>query len=159
MTLRCVNRPNRSKPRKFAERDAARIVCRVVRAGGSKARIDRLYLQVCAEPKGRPQKSAAEAALDLAADQLQASTDELGDAYRLFQIVNGLVSLVLQLIPFTRVANIFTRLFARANQLPQSLLVAKMETIQRQVAANDAAIRIARQVAANEARFRIAAGE
>ena len=159
MTVRCVNRPNRSKPRRFAERDAAKIVCRVVRAGGSKARIDRLYLQVCAEPKSRPQKTAAEAALELAATELQSNNDELRDAYRLFQIVNGLISLLLQLIPFTRIANVFARVFASARRLPPSLLAAKMDTIQAQIARNDAAFNIVRQAAANEARFRIAAGE
>lgn len=34
MPQKCYNKPNRSKPRRFSEKDAGRIVCRVLSEGG-----------------------------------------------------------------------------------------------------------------------------
>jgi hypothetical protein len=39
MPLVCIERPNRSKPRKFSERDAGRIACRVLDEGGNRQRL------------------------------------------------------------------------------------------------------------------------
>ena len=39
MPMKCYNRPNRTKPRVFNEKDAGRIVCRVVSAGGDKEKL------------------------------------------------------------------------------------------------------------------------
>ena len=36
MPIVCINRPKRRKPRRYTEKDAGRIVCRVVRQGGDR---------------------------------------------------------------------------------------------------------------------------
>jgi hypothetical protein len=159
MPVECKYRPNRSEVRPFAERDAARIICRVVRAGGSKARIDRLYHEICTDPRGRPQKSAAQAALEHAIANIEANNAELEEAYRMFQIVNLIAQLALQLIPYTRLAQFISRFVAVANRLPSNIVAAKLDTITAQRAANDAALRILRQAAANESRFQRVAND
>jgi len=35
----CINRPNRRKPRRYSEKDAGRIVCRVVSQGGDRDKL------------------------------------------------------------------------------------------------------------------------
>lgn len=39
MPIVCINRPNRSKPRRYSEKDAGRIVCRVISQGGDRAKL------------------------------------------------------------------------------------------------------------------------
>jgi hypothetical protein len=46
MTLKCYNKPNRSKPRHFSEKDVGRIACKVLRQGGSETLIMK-ELQKC----------------------------------------------------------------------------------------------------------------
>lgn len=39
MPIVCINRPNRRKPRRYSEKDAGRIVCRVVSQGGDRDKL------------------------------------------------------------------------------------------------------------------------
>lgn len=142
----------------FKERDAARIVCRVVRAGGSKARIDQLFRVICKESPPQ-RKTAAEAALEAAIANIEANSGELDNAFLLFQIANGIMTLLFNVIPFLRLPGLVARLVARSRGLPPSVIEAQMANIVAQRASNDAMIRLLRQAAANEARFRLAAGE
>lgn len=148
----------------------AKILCRVVRQGGSKAEVEAKYQSICGDGQRRRPGSGAEAALELAAQTILDNNAELDDAYTTFKIINALIDVVFQLIPFLRSIKIlerFVQLFKyidRANRVLQqfkgpNVIQAKMEVIQRQKAANDAVYNIVRQAAANEARFRKAANE
>ena len=39
MAIKCYRKPNRSKPRRYTEKDAGRIVCRVVSQGGDRDKL------------------------------------------------------------------------------------------------------------------------
>src|ERR1044072_1912100 len=154
----CVLRPNRAKERHFTERDAAKILCHVVRKHhGSRARFETEFRKVCQDAPER--KSAAEAALELAVAQLESDNEEWLSAFHLSQIVNGILSILFAALPFLRLPGTIARLVSRAKGLPPGDVPAIMERIVLQRAANERPILILRQAAANEARFRLSANE
>lgn len=158
MPQKCFFKPIRTKQRRYSARDAARITCYATRAGASKAQIDTLYAEICKQPSQRRSNSAAAEALELAASNIQSNSDELRDAFQLFQVVNGLISLIFTLVPVLRLPSAIARLFSRSNSLPNGLVAAKMDVIQAQLARNDQAFRIVQQAAANEREFLLRSG-
>lgn len=153
MPIKCAYKPNRRTARRFGERDAARIVCRVVRAGGSKARIDQLYRSICTEAPSR--KSAAEEALEQAAQAIDTNSAELLSAYEAFQLVNLVLNTLLALgtvIPVLRPVRV-------AAQAGRTAINVRLASITAQRAANDVTARSLRQAAANEGRFRLTGTE
>lgn len=56
MPIVCIERPNRTRVRKFTEKDAGRIVCRVVREGGDRKKLEeeiKQCLDLCDESRLR----------------------------------------------------------------------------------------------------------
>lgn len=138
----------------------AKVYCHALtRHGGTRAEFEKALLEVCDAAGKEKKTSAAAQALALAEETIANNEDILGDSYRMFQIVNGLLSLLLSLVPFARFGNLVTKIIGRASALPSNVVQAEMQVIQIQRAANDAALRIIRQAAANEARFVRAANE
>lgn len=153
MPLKCFEKPNRTKLRPFGARDAARIMCRVTRAGGSKAEIEAHYKKICTKAPSR--KSQAQEALQAAESALVDNNISLDLAFRDFQVINGLVQglgLALTFVPG------IARFFRIGPQALNLLITARMGTLTRQQAANADTMAIIRQAAANEERFRIASG-
>lgn len=153
-------RPNRSKPRHWSMRSVAKVYCHALtRHGGTRAEFEKALLEVCDAAGKEKKTSAAAQALAVAEETIVNNEDILQDSYRMFQIVNGLLSLLLSLVPFARFGNLAARIVGRASSLPANVVEAQLQVIQIQRAANDAALRIVRQAAANEARFVRAANE
>jgi hypothetical protein len=156
MPQKCFIKPNRTKDRPFSERDVARVMCRVVRAGGSRARIETEYKKVCLNEK--PKKSQAEEALEQGMQALEANTLELENAWNLFNLTNEIVALLVTLIPLfrlLRVASQLLRLGRLTARLGTNTVSARMDAIRQQQAANAEVFKILQQAAANEARFRL----
>lgn len=156
MPLVCTVKPNRSRKRTFTERDAARICCDVVRSGGSKPAIDRIFRTICGEQPRRP--SASEAALELAAVNIQQNTAELEANLILLRAIEALVSLLFAILPFLRLPGLLARiatLSRAANRTAPGLVAARITQVQAQVARNESTFRIVQQAAANERAFRL----
>lgn len=148
-TWKCRWVPRRTRQRRYTAQDAARIVCRVTRDGGTLADVVARYRVVCAGE--RPEdRTAAEQALAAAQANILANESVLGDAYRTFQLINGLLSVVAllgRIIPALRVHSLAA---AGARQS----IAAQSQQIQQQQAANQSTFAIVQRAAANEARFR-----
>jgi hypothetical protein len=100
--LRCYVKPNRTVPRAFSAQDAARVCCYAVKAGASKAEIDRRFAIVCGdEGRGRPDTAAE--AIAVAIEQLQATNLILLDEWRAFLVVNGILIGIIGLLTVLRV--------------------------------------------------------
>jgi hypothetical protein len=153
MPERCVQRPNRAEARPFTSTKLAKLLCRWVREGNSRAAFELEFEKVCPD-EGQRRGNAAAEALAVAQVALE-QTDSLFDA---------------DLLALTRFLNVFilvgilNRLVLRFLGAPGKLLsvaviLAERAAVQRvkdvtvQKAANDAALEIVRRVAANEARF------
>jgi hypothetical protein len=161
--LKCSYKPTRTVARIFKERDAARILCRVVRSGGSKKKVDQLYERICLNQRPRrDEKSEAEIAMEIAITELANSNEDLDSNYRAFEIANGLIEAVVPLFKVLRVAKILqkaVKLFGKTQEkvdsVPPGLFSAKLGQIKQQIAANQDTMVILRQAASNEARFRM----
>jgi hypothetical protein len=95
-------KPDRTNVRRFTAQDAARVCCYAVKAGASKAEIDRRFDVVCGdEGRGRPD-SAAEA-IAVAIAQLEATNLILLDEWRAFLVVNGILLGLIALLTVLRV--------------------------------------------------------
>lgn len=161
----CSVRPQRLKPRPYNERDAARIMCYVTQDGGNYELIEANYREICQDAPRRRNNTSAEAAMEFGAMQLENSNEQLNDAMITFKLINVLIDVLLQLIPLLKPIKIlerFLKIFSFIKRVEDvmrkfrgpGIVTAKIEVINRQVAANDSAIRILRQAAANDARFR-----
>lgn len=150
-TWQCRWVPRRTRERVFTVADAARISCRVTRSGkGTLAEILARYRVVC-RGDARRDKSQAEIALEAALANIEGNQGALDESYRLFQLINGLLS-AMAIIGLVLPA---ARPFRIATVAGRQSVQAAMTTIQQQQAANQATFRIVQQAAANEARFRI----
>lgn len=158
MPQKCYFRPIRTKPRRFDEHKLAKLLCSVVRRGGSRAVFEREYEIVCPDA-GRKRESAAAEAL-AAAEQALVETNSLFDAdaavLQRFLIFSGFVGLAMRYIvayagaPGKIISAGFSGLVVAARE--------RVEQIAVQRAANDAALAIVRRAAANEERFRRVVG-
>lgn len=148
MPLKCFNKPNRSEPRPFDALDAAKIMCRVVRAGGSKAQIEAHYKRICVDA---PEKRTSEAleAMEAAMQAIEANNVNLNEAFQIFQIVNGILNAIALLGLIIPVARPLRLVAVAARVTVQT----RMTSITSQIASNDATFVILQQAAANEARF------
>lgn len=147
-TFKCRWVPNRSAPRVYTVTDAARIMCRVTRAGATMAQIQATYARVCKDVPAK-KSNEAEQALEQSAAALQANTAELLTAYQLFQIVNGLVTAVIFLSTFVP----FARPLRPAAQAARTGLQHALTTNITRRAANEALFARVQQAAANESRY------
>jgi len=159
MPLVCRQVPNRTTRRRFDEKKLARLLCTVVRQGGSRALFESEFEQVCVDPESRKKSSAAEA-LAVAEQALDASNQLLSadmEFLTRFNLVVGLLATSARLIgrfaglPGIAVAILTTSL--------REIAGVRVGQVAAQHAANDAALLIIRRAAANEARFlRVAGG-
>jgi len=158
MTLRCVDRPNRSFPRAFTLTKLAKILCQLTRSGQSKAIFEEEYLRVCPDAPRREGRERG-AALEVALAALESNQEMLNlDAAALERF----------LVFFSIVAAAF-RMVGRYLGAPAKLVTVgviaaeaaakdRLKSIAVQVAANDRAMLIVRRAAANEAEFLLRAG-
>lgn len=148
MPVVCRFKPVRSGPRRFTEVDAARIMCKVVRGGGSRARIEAEFRRRCVDAPQR-RSSEAQQALELSAQVIQENTVELDATFRYFQVVNGLLAalaLIGLVLPILRPVRI-------AAQLARVATTARLTSNRAQAAANERTFGIVQRAAENEARF------
>ena len=150
MPLKCTVVPERTRARRFTERDAARITCRVIAEGGSEREIELAMLEICPDTP-RPKRADA-AALAAAAQALEDSNITLELTLAFFALLTGLLTL-LRFLGRTP-ATLPLRL-AAAPALTQVAGVVGAVTVR--IAANNGAIAIVRQAAANAARFSLRA--
>jgi hypothetical protein len=158
MPQHCHYRPNRTEPRRFSERDAARIICRVMADGGTIAGITARWQEMCGDRRPRP-KSAAEAALELAMANIDQNNATLTGAYDTFNIINAIINALFAVLPLFRLIRgvaALARLTRTAERIAgPGIVQANLTNITTQQASNAAAYRIIQQAAANEARFRL----
>jgi len=133
-TWKCRWVPRRTKKRDYTVNDAARIVCRVVRSGKSKAQIDKRYAVICAGE--RDDSRAVEDALAQAQALALSNSDALQSAYELFLLINGLLLGLLALPSLLRRAPLLVIAF-RGVARAQTSAAAQVTVIGRQIAAND----------------------
>jgi len=133
-TWKCRWRPNRSKERRYTEQDAARIMCRVVRSGGTKAEIERRYAVVCRGQEDR--RTPAEEAIALAQAAILGNNAALTDAFTIFVVINGILGVIALLTRF--VPSPPLKAVALGIGLVRTNITTVMTTINRQKAANDA---------------------
>lgn len=158
MPVICRFRPNRTKDRPFTERSAAKIICKVVRSGGSKALIDRLYLEVCPDVEERPDDAAESEALAVAEQALVQNNEMLTSDTEILQRMLQVLGILAAIGRF--IVQIPIPAAKAVGGLSVALNVAaraRLDQIAVQRAANDAALAIVRRAAANAASFRKAA--
>lgn len=151
MPLKCTFRPNRSFPRRFTERDAARIICEAIRNGGTFQAIETLYEQQCGEERTRRPKGEAERALEIAAEALQQNNVLLAEASGTYRALEIFFRAVFQLATFVPPLRV---LRAPARLVQKGARVLNRQTQVRQ-AANDRVFDIVSRAAANEERYRL----
>jgi len=152
-TWKCRWVPRRTRDRVFTVADAARIMCRVVRAGGTRAEIEARYRVVCAGEQRRD-RTAAEAAMEAAMVNIQAQDAVNDQTYRMFQLINGLlnaISLLGLVLPQARA-------FRLVSVAGRTSVQNQMGQIVQQQAANNSTYKILQQAAANERAYRMRAG-
>lgn len=98
---KCHWDPQRSEPRKFTARDAARIFCYAIRDGATRAQIDAMTFEICPGQDDRPRGNAAEIAA-IAMRALAQSNETLLDSYRAFLVINGLLAALALILGLAR---------------------------------------------------------
>lgn len=158
MTLRCVDRPNRSFPRSFTLTKLAKILCSLTRAGQSKAIFEEEYLRVCPDAPRREGKERA-AALEVALAALEQNQEMLNlDAAALerFLVFFSLVGVVFRAVG--RFVGAPGKLITVGVVAAEAAAKDRLKQIAVQAAANDRAMLIVRRAAANEAEFLLRSG-
>ena len=148
--IKCYVKPNRTEDRKFTAQDAARIMCYAFKGGASEADMVRRFRITCkGETQQKDKAQAAEEAIALAMENIQANSAQLLEEWRAFLIVNGillgLIGLLglIQLAGPLRVIALPLRAGARVAQVQVAQLIT-MNITRR--AANDAVFEQLRQV-------------
>jgi hypothetical protein len=130
MPLVCRNRPNRSKPRVFTTRDAARIVCYLVERGVSEQEI-KLELSECIDTgaeeceRERQRVGQLESALREAAAQIETDLT----IYAGVVAAVAIVAIVARFVPAARPAGLALAAANRAIQTAQANARATLEAI------------------------------
>lgn len=140
MPQHCFNRPNRSQPRRWTARAAARAVCAALEAGHSASELRREFANCvpCTETRRRAQSAVQAAAASLDASN---TTLALADgALTAFEVVFRTLGRITRFVPQAR------GLVGPTLALERSLGVVRAE-IRATRAANDATIRVLRLAA------------
>jgi hypothetical protein len=161
MTLRCVERPNRSQPRPFTVEKLARLLCALSKAQGEQVKeaFDAKFKEVCPPEEQRRPKAAEESALEVAAQALEANNAFLSaDAMALQRFLSFFVAVSIAFRYVGRWVGVPGKLASIGVVAVEKLAEERLASVLVQKAANDAALEIVRRAAANEARFLIRAG-
>lgn len=150
MPVVCIARPNRSRDRPYTERDAARIICRVLSSGGSLKEIEAQRLTICGDV--RPKDVAVEAALAQAEQALEDSNTTFELTLAFFALLTGLFTL---LRAIGRTPATFPVRIAATQAIVEVGVVTSAITVR--MAANAGTMAIVRQAAANASRFAVRA--
>lgn len=149
----CFERPNRSSRRVWNAKRVGQVACYAIRDGATLAEIE-AEIAKCGRPEERRKSAEAQAALEAAAEALEASNSELtldSDVLRRF------LSTTAPLLPLLRFgARFLTRKMGVVGAgivAIRQVATARLAQITARTAANDSTIAIVRRAAANEARF------
>lgn len=148
MPLRCVERPNRSLPREFTAKDAARVICyAVIKGHATRAEIEKLADEKCGNiareqiEEGTQAEIAVTSSLDLAERMLRNGINNdalLRDASAAFLIILGILQVVLIVSRFVPLGRISQVAVQSAISQTQNLIV----RINAQRAANDGLFKV-----------------
>lgn len=152
MPVVCIARPNRSRRREFSERDAARIICRVIANGGTLAEIIAQQRTICGDGRQR-RRTAAQAIAEQAQELADANDRTLEGLAAFLELAATLVGLIRRIgrTPAT------IPLWA-ASTVVRTEINAQLQQIRVQQAANREAMAIIQREAANDAAFALRAG-
>lgn len=158
MPLRCVERPNRSKPRTFTARSVGKIYCHAVRNGVPVVEIEQ-EIRKCKELEERKTDDEQQAAIEAAIAALESSNIVFGNEettlLRMLQLLNIVAGLGRFLV---RIPAAPARAVGAGAIVLKELAESRLKIIVAQKAANDATLSVLRRAAANAPSFRRVVG-
>lgn len=133
-TWKCRWVPRRTVPRVFKAQDAARITCKAIAGGATRAEIDERIEKTCPDGSRRPRvdESLAAAAQAIALQNMTV----MNETYQLFFTINAVLLALLALPALLRRTPGLIVIF-RAAAVAQRSVAAQVTVIGRQIAANE----------------------